>query len=88
MTPQHFINELSDLNPEAVFFDNMDSAIVGLGYIGGADPVPVYSRAKIYEKLFADGFSVEDANEYYACKFFALRAGEHTPVIFDDMRQE
>lgn len=88
MTYQHFINQLSDLNPDAVLFDNMDTAIVGVGYVGGGEPVAVYSRAKIYEKLLADGFSAEDANEYYAAKFFAIWAAEHTPVIIDDLAQE
>lgn len=88
MGPQHFINQLSDLNPDAVLFNNMHSAIVGVGYVGGGDAVAVYSKAKIYEKLLADGFSAEDANEYYACKFFTLRAAEHTPVIIDDLAQE
>lgn len=88
MAHQKFINQLSDLNPDAVFFENMDEAIVGIGYVGGQDPVPVYSRAKIYEKLLADGFSAEDADEYYAGKFFTRRAGPATPVIIDDLAQE
>lgn len=80
--------ELADLNPEAVLFDNMDCALVGVGYIGGEGPVPVYSRAKLYAKLLADGFSREDADEYYAGKFVALRAGNLTPVIVDDLQEE
>lgn len=88
MDYHHFINQLSDVNPEAVFFDNMDTAIIGLGRVGGDDPVPVYSRSKIYDKLLADGFSLEDAHEYYAGKFLALRAGAATPVILDDLPQE
>lgn len=88
MDYHHFINQLSDLNPEAVFFDNMDAAIVGIGRIGGDDPVPVYSKSKIYEKLLSDGFSLEDAHEYYSGKFLALRAGAATPVIIDDLSQE
>lgn len=81
-------DQLSDLNPEAVLFDNMDSALVGLGYTADDGPVAVYSRAKIYAKLLADGFSREDADEYYAGKFVALRAGNLTPVIIDDLKEE
>ena len=77
--------ELNDLNPDAVFFDNMDSALVGVGYISNADPVPVYSKAAIYSKLLADGLSQEDADEYYAGKFVSFRSGEQTPVIIDDL---
>jgi hypothetical protein len=85
---QRVLAELVDLNPEAVLFDNMDSALIGLGYIADDEPVAVYSRAKIYSKLLADGFSREDADEYYAGKFVALRAGNLTPVIVDDLQEE
>lgn len=88
LTPQHILAELADLSPEAVLFDNMDCALIGVGYIGGDGPVPVYSRAKLYAKLLADGFSREDADEYYAGKFVALRAGNLTPVIVDDLQEE
>jgi hypothetical protein len=80
--------ELSDLNPDAALFDNMDCALIGLGYVADEGPIAVYSRAKIYEKLLADGFSREDADEYYAGKFVALRAGHLTPVIVDDFQEE
>lgn len=85
---QRTLAELSDLNPEAILFDNMNSALIGLGYIADEAPVAVYSRAKIYAKLLSDGFSREDADEYYAGKFVALRAGNLTPVIVDDFQEE
>lgn len=84
----HILAELADLNPEAALFDNMDCALIGLGYISGEGPVAVYSRAKIYAKLLADGFSRDDAEEYYSGKFAALRAGNLTPVIVDDLQEE
>jgi hypothetical protein len=79
---------LGDLNPEAVLFDNMESALVAVGYVGHQDPVAVYSKAKIYEKLLADGFSQEDADEYFSGKFTAVWAGENTPVILDDLSEQ
>lgn len=80
--------ELSDSNPEAILFDNMNCALIGLGHVAGEGPVAVYSRAKIYAKLLADGFSRHDAEEYYSGKFAALRAGNLTPVIVDDLQEE
>jgi|LakMenEpi03Aug12_release.lakeMendotaPanAssembly.Ray.scaffolds.fasta_scaffold728550_2 hypothetical protein len=90
MTAQvhRILAELSDLNPEAVLFDNMDVALIGVGYIADKEPVAVYSRAKMYAKLLSDGFSREDADEYYAGKFVAVRAGDLTPVIVDDLQEE
>lgn len=76
--------ELNDRNPDAVLFDNMHGAIVGVGTIAHHDPVAVYSKRKIFETLFADGFSEEDAEEYFS-KFSGLWAGENTPVIIDDI---
>lgn len=88
MRAQQIIAELSDLNPDAVLFDGMDSALIGVGYIGGNEPVAVYSRAKIYAKLLADGLCRDDADEYYNGRFAMLRAGELTPVIVDDLQEE
>lgn len=80
--------KLQNLNPDAVLFIGMESALIGLGYIGHADPVAVYSRALIYSKLLSDGLSPEDADEYYFGRFVATCAGEYTPVIVDDMEEE
>jgi len=87
MDAQRVLDQLSDLNPDAVLFENMNSAIIGLGYVSDADPVAVYSRARIYNKLLGDGLSVEDADEYYKGKFVAVHAGDQTPVILDDMQE-
>lgn len=85
MDAQRVLDQLSDLNPDAVLFENMNSALVGVGYISDADPVAVYSKARIYSKLLGDGLSDEDAEEYYRGKFVAVRAGNQTPVILDDL---
>lgn len=78
---------LGDMNPEAVLLDNMDVALIGVGYIAHHDPVAVYSKTKIYEKLLADGLSQEDAEEYFG-KFANSWAGEYTPVILDDLLEQ
>lgn len=88
MDSHSVVAALSDLNPDAVLFDNMDSAVIGVGYVGHHEPVAVYSKAKIYEKLLADGFSQEDAEEYFSGKFTNLWAAEHTPVILDDLSEQ
>lgn len=88
MVSNSLVAQLSDLNPDALLLENMESALIGLGYIGQADPVAVYSRARIYSKLLADGLSQEDADEYYFGKFVAAQSGAFTPVIVDDMGEE
>lgn len=84
MDPQRVIDQLSDLNPDAVFFDNMELALVGVGYSGGREPVAVYSSAKLFELLASTGMSEEDAEEYYVGRFIAGCAGPNAPVILDD----
>ena len=75
------IAELNDLNPDACLFDNMETALIGIGRIAHKDPVAVYSKAQIYSKLLADGFSQEDADEYFLGRFMSVWAGDNTPVI-------
>ena len=87
MDAKRVLNQLSDLNPEAVLLENMNSALIGVGYIADADPVAVYSKARIYNKLLSDGLSPEDADDYYTGKFVSVRAGDHTPVILDDTQE-
>lgn len=87
MTPQSVIDQLGDINPDAYLFENMASALIGIGYIGHKEPVAVYSRAKIYAKLLTDGLSDEDANEYFLSKFVNTWLGDHTPVIIDDVTE-
>lgn len=88
MVVKRTLAQLADLNPDAVLLDNMADALIGVGYIGHQDPVAVYSKAKIFAKLQNDGLSQEDAEEYYVGRFLGLWAGEHTPVILDDLQEE
>lgn len=84
MDPQRVIDQLSDLNPDAIMFEDMSAALVGLGYTGNNDPVAVYSKDKLFTQLFAAGMSAEDAEEYYVGRFLASCVGPNAPVIIDD----
>lgn len=78
------IAELNDLNPDAYLFDNMHDALIGLGRVAHKDPIAVYSKQKMFAKMIADGFSQEDAEEYFS-KFVSVWAGDNTPVIVNDI---
>lgn len=88
MRTNSVVAALSDLNPDAHIFENMDSALLGVGRVGHKEPVAVYSKAKIYEKLILDGLSQEDADEYFSGKFVGIWCGENTPVILDDLSEQ
>lgn len=85
MSSQTIRNALSDLNPDAVFFENMDSALIGFGTVAHNDPVAVYSKQRIFGTLFLDGFSREEAAAYYLEGFVGFSAGPNTPIIMNDM---
>lgn len=85
MDPQRVIAQLSDLNPDAVFFDNMDAALVGLGCAGQNEYVAVYSKARLLDALREAGLSADDAEEYYLARFIAEQAGPNAPFILDDV---
>ncbi|NDC55216.1 MAG: hypothetical protein EBZ69_00010 [Alphaproteobacteria bacterium] len=78
--------ELNDRNPDAYLFENMNDALVGLGSVAHKDPVAIYSQQKILNKLLADGFSQEDAEEYFS-KFIGIWVGDKTPVIINDIME-
>jgi hypothetical protein len=85
MTPQAVQYALNDLNPHAVFFDNMDSALVATGRRGAADPVAVYSQKLIFEQLYCDGLTESEAADYFFDKIVGLCVGPNTPVVLQDM---
>ena len=88
MSPNHIIAELTDLNPEAVLLDNMNAALVGLGRTCNNDPVAVYSQAKIFAQLTADGFSSEEAAAYFQERLSAFAHNANAPVILLDFCED
>jgi hypothetical protein len=84
---QRVVDQLLDENPDALLFDNMNPALIGIARRGDKEPVAAYSMSKIYDKLLADGFSAEDAEEYFG-RFPSIWAAEHTPIIVDDLAKE
>lgn len=86
MKPQRVLDQLSDLNPDAILFANMDAALIGLGYIGNNDPVAVYSYGLLYHQLLVSGFTEEEALAYYQNNFTGAAADKNMPVIVDDLQ--
>jgi len=84
MTPQAVQFALNDLNPNAVFFDNMDAALVAFGRRGSDDPVAVYSQKLIFEQLHRDGFTESEAADYFFDKIVGLPAAPNTPIVLQD----
>lgn len=80
--------KLLRLNPDAILFDEwVDSALIGLCRVSDFLPVALYSKQKIHELLISRGMDVDEITDYYAGTFSGLRAGEFTPVVFDDLEE-
>ena len=75
------LDDLTDINPEAMIWDGFDDAIVGIGYRCGMAPVVVYDRAKCIEVLMRDLASREDAEDYFSYNVEGCYVGEMTPII-------
>ena len=73
---------LTELNPDALFMDGLDDAIVGIGCQYSKNAVVVYSEPAIIEHLISvEGLSYEDAWEHYSFNIAGAWVGENTPII-------
>jgi len=71
---------LSSRELSSVFIDGFDAAIIGLLF---RDDIAIvaYSEEKIINKLISDGFSHEDAIEYFEYNIVNSYIGDCTPII-------
>lgn len=73
---------LEDINPEALFMDGFDEAIVGVS-VGqaGQESVVVYDEGQIIDIIMSDGTSDEDAWDHYGFNIQGAYVGTSTPII-------
>ena len=74
-------DDLAELNPDAVIFDDFDDCIVGYATRPNMPAVVVYDEDQMISNLIASGLDLEDAVEYLCHNTFCLWAGEGTPMI-------
>ena len=75
--------KLEHLNPEALFADGFDDALVGIGQQFNSYVV-VYDRAKCIQILMdRDGMDREGADEFFDFNVVGAYLGEFTPVFLD-----
>jgi hypothetical protein len=77
---------VNDMNPDALFMDDLDDAIIGVGCQYTGTPLVVYSATKIINSLMAgdDGMDYETAHEWYGHNIACAYMGEGTPIIVED----
>ena len=72
---------IQELNPDALFMDGLDDAIIGIGNQYSKPPVVIYDEALIMENLINQGMDVEEAWEYYSFNIAGAWVGDNTPII-------
>jgi hypothetical protein len=95
MTRDEVEELLADSNPEALFMDGFDDAIIGIAERPNLGPIVAYDEEKIIDILIAqmepdlddlDGrdefdVKVEMAFDYYGYNIKSTWMGENTPII-------
>ena len=95
MTREEVEELLADSNPEALFMDGFDDAIIGIAEWPNLGPIVAYDEEKIIDILIAqmepdlddlDGrdefdVKVEMAFDYYGYNIKSTWMGENTPII-------
>jgi hypothetical protein len=79
------LDYLSDANPEAIRFDGLDLAIMGVGQQWGSPTVLVYSGYKIIMCLREQGMGEDESLDWYTHNVMCLAVGLGTPFILDDL---
>lgn len=74
--------KLAEQNPEAILYDGLEDALVGVAERPRLNPVAAYSYSKAVQVLMKrDGSSYEDACEFLDFNTTSLWVGENTPIF-------
>jgi hypothetical protein len=77
-------NIMEEENPEALFADGFDDAIIGICRKAGSLPVITYSYDKCVEVLMnQQDMPYDDAIEWMEFNVVSAYMGPHTPVFVD-----
>jgi len=76
------IDEIAELNPEAMMADGFDDAILGMCIQFGDEPVVAYDYEKCLNVLIErDGMSRTDAIDFMGFNVIGAYVGLNTPVF-------
>ena len=72
---------VAEIDPEALFADGYDDAIIGLASRYGMEDVVAYDYDKVIATLTEDGCSYEEAVEHFDFNIIGGWVGEKTPIF-------
>ena len=81
MRHKEIIERVSRLNPDALFADGFDQAIVGYTQNGKSPIVAVYDVEKCIIVLTNSGMPLQDAVEYFEYNVLGSYFGENDPIF-------
>jgi hypothetical protein len=84
------LEALGEDGPDLVFFDGLDSAVIGIGHMAGNSPRVVYDRQRCLEVLAEQlgPLAAESAQEYFEFNVADAYVGSNTPLFLDWVRNE
>jgi hypothetical protein len=81
------VEEIEDINPEALLCDGFDEAIIGMAERINLGPVVAYDVDKMIDIMVErDGMTYEEAIEYFDYNILGAWMGENTPVYIQTNR--
>ena len=83
------VEEIGDINPEALLCDGFDDAIIGMAERINLGPVVAYDTEKMIDIMVErDGMTYEEAIEYFDYNILGAWMGEFTPVFIEKLIEE
>lgn len=80
--------ELANLNPEMILYDDLEEAFIGVCRRFGQEPIAMYDYNKCIEIRMRNGVSYEEAIEFHEYNTMGLWAGQHTPAFLIRIKDE
>ena len=74
-------DQLASDNPDAILWDGLDDALIGIAERCSQPSLAVYSWDRLVELHMREGMSYEDACEYIGFNIIGAWHGEHTPLV-------
>lgn len=84
MTPEEWEEireQISEINPEAILYDGLEDAFIGLCRRFSNEPVALYDYERCIAIRMEDGGSYEEASEFHEFNTMGAWVGEHTPAF-------
>jgi hypothetical protein len=72
-------NDLAEVDDEILCMDGYDDCILGYLQRYGMEPIAIYDRQKVIEKIMEDGGTYEEALEHYEFNQLGGWHGDRTP---------